>query len=115
MKVTIFQDVFKKNKEHAHVIQLATALKRIKEGKSQSLIKRYGMAQRTSKRNYLSSSSQGNLKNVMMRRLRNTANSLYSTSTTLMLRHPRRFYPRILMYIAVGFLRVVTDLRRSLR
>ena len=38
MKVTIFQDVFKKNKEHAHVIQLATALKRIKEGKSQSLI-----------------------------------------------------------------------------
>ena len=38
MKVTIFQDVFKKNKEHAHVIQLATALKRIKEGKSRTLI-----------------------------------------------------------------------------
>ena len=38
MKVTIFQDVFKKDKEHAHVIQIATALKRIKEGKSQTII-----------------------------------------------------------------------------
>lgn len=34
MKVTIFQDLYKKSKEDAHVIQLATALRRIQEGTS---------------------------------------------------------------------------------
>ena len=38
MKVTIFQDIYKKNKSDAHVIQLSTALKRIKEGNSQTVI-----------------------------------------------------------------------------
>src|SRR5210317_789096 len=51
----------------------------------------------------------------LMMRLRNTADSLFWTSTILMLKHPNRLYPRILMSIAVGYLRVVTDLRRSSR
>ena len=38
MRVTIFQDIYKKNKSDAHVIQLSTALKRIKEGNSQTVI-----------------------------------------------------------------------------
>ena len=38
MKVTIFQDIYKKNNSDAHVIQLSTALKRIKEGNSQTVI-----------------------------------------------------------------------------
>ena len=38
MKVTIFQDIYKKNKSDAHVIQLSTALIRIKEGNSQTVI-----------------------------------------------------------------------------
>ena len=38
MKVTIFQDIYKKNKDDAHVIQLSTALRRIKEGQSQHVI-----------------------------------------------------------------------------
>ncbi len=38
MKVTIFQDIYKKNKNDAHVIQLSTALRRIKEGNSQDVI-----------------------------------------------------------------------------
>ena len=38
MRVTIFQDLYKKDKEDAHVIQLATALKRIQEGNSATTI-----------------------------------------------------------------------------
>ena len=38
MRVTIFQDIYKKNNSDAHVIQLSTALKRIKEGNSQTVI-----------------------------------------------------------------------------
>ena len=38
MRVTIFQDLYKKGKDDAHVIQLATALKRIKEGNSATTI-----------------------------------------------------------------------------
>ena len=68
------------------MIQLATALKRIKEEVSNIEAVR-NENKKISKRSYLSSSSQGNLKHVMMRRLRSTANSLYLTSTTLMLRH----------------------------
>jgi hypothetical protein len=38
MRVTIFQDLYKKGKDDAHVIQLATALKRIQEGNSATTI-----------------------------------------------------------------------------
>ena len=38
MRVTIFQDLYKKDKSDAHVIQLATALKRIQEGNSATTI-----------------------------------------------------------------------------
>jgi len=38
MRVTIFQDLYKKGKDDAHVIQLATALKRIQEGTSATTI-----------------------------------------------------------------------------
>lgn len=115
MKVTIFQDIYKKNKDDAHVIQLSTALRRIKEGQSQHVIEAIRDGSKDFKRNYQSSSSQGNLRHVMTMRLRSTANSLYSTSTTLMSKHPRRFYPRILMCIAAGYLRVAMVLRRLLR
>ena len=38
MRVTIFQDLYKKGNDDAHVIQLATALKRIQEGNSATTI-----------------------------------------------------------------------------
>ena len=52
MKVTIFQDVFKKNK-NIHVIQLATAW-RNPEGKSRTLIEAVRNGSKDFKRNYLS-------------------------------------------------------------
>ena len=38
MRVTIFQDLYKKNAEDAHKIQIATALRRIKEGDSATTV-----------------------------------------------------------------------------
>ena len=104
MKVTIFQDVFKKNKEHAHVIQLATALKRIKEGKSQSLIEAIRNGSKDFKKKLPVVLFSGEFEARNDEALTKHSQFIVLDFDHIDVASSRRFYPRILMYTAVGFL-----------